>query len=365
MKLEISLFKFDKNSDYLPFYTKHFLKITNEITLLDILNTINNENPFGYENDLNFDLVVNGTYLKASTKITDLVKSFGKDLSIEPISIRRAGNDLLIDENDFNEKLNILNDFTSEDDKKKYQNLKQYYYASNTLTYKSEYIGDAVLILAADLIEANKANETAILEVLNIQEIGASYHTSLEKRIYNFDTSIEEKIASIQKKLDLLNKEEKKLRIKNTLIINFGNLKDETEIKHDFKDFNIAYYPSDKKEQTNSLLNQLNSNILNLETLKLDLAKDTFNINQEITFCVATTILLDAFDNNADFLLVDNDDDFYLFDYNRKALEKCSGREMILPVIHVNELQRLAAGEHKAANETLSKHQVNPEIIEG
>ena len=64
MKLEISLFKFDKNSDYLPFYTKHFLKITNEITLLDILNTINNENPFGYENDENFNLVVNSIYLK-------------------------------------------------------------------------------------------------------------------------------------------------------------------------------------------------------------------------------------------------------------------------------------------------------------
>ena len=31
MKLEISLFKFDKNSDYLPYYTKHFLKIENEI----------------------------------------------------------------------------------------------------------------------------------------------------------------------------------------------------------------------------------------------------------------------------------------------------------------------------------------------
>ena len=30
MKLEISLFKFDKNSDYLPYYTKHFLKIENE-----------------------------------------------------------------------------------------------------------------------------------------------------------------------------------------------------------------------------------------------------------------------------------------------------------------------------------------------
>jgi len=363
MKLEISLFKFDKNSDYLPFYTKHFLKITNENTLLDILNTINNENPFGYENDENFDLVVNGTYLKASIKIEDLVKNFGKDLTIEPISVRRAGNDLIINEDDFNEKLNILDDFISQEDKKNYQNLKQYYYSSNTLNYKSEYIGDAILILAADLITVNKENEKAILDILKSQEIGASYHTSLEKRILDFDIAIEEKIVNLQKKLNLLNEKEANFRVKNTLIIEFGNFEEETEIKHDFKDFNIAYFPSKNQEQTNSLLEKLNANILNLETLKLDLAKNTFNKNPQITYNIATTISLDAFDNNADFLLVDNDEDFYLFDYNRKALEKCSGREMILPIIHVNELQKLASGQHKAANETLVKHQINPEII--
>mgnify|MGYP005989864927 FL=1 len=364
MKLEISLFKFDKNSDYLPFYTKHFLKIKSEKTVLDILNTINDENPFGYENDENFDLVVNGLYTKASTQINELVEKFGKDLTIEPISIRRAGNDLIINDDDFNKKLSILNDFINQEDKKAYANLKQYYYASNTLDYKSDYVGDSVLILAYDLIQADKTNENAILEVLKEQEIGASYHTSLENRIYNFDVSIEEKIVSIQKKLGLIEeKEEINYRVNNTLIIDFKNFDDVNEIKHDFKDFNIAYYPSKSCEKIDSLLNQLDANFLKLDTLKLDLAKKTFNKNQEITYCVATTILLDAFDNNADFLLVDNDEDFYIFDYNRKALEKCSGREVILPVIHVNELQKLASGEHKLANETLTKHQINPEII--
>ena len=364
MKLEISLFKFDKNSDYLPFYTKHFLKIKSEKTVLDILNTINDENPFGYENDENFDLVVNGLYTKASTQINELVEKFGKDLTIEPISIRRAGNDLIINDDDFNKKLSILNDFINQEDKKAYLNLKQYYYASNTLDYKSDYVGDSVLILAYDLIQADKTNENAILEVLKEQEIGASYHTSLENRIYNFDVSIEEKIVSIQKKLGLIEeKEEINYRVNNTLIIDFKNFDDVNEIKHDFKDFNIAYYPSKSCEKIDSLLNQLDANFLKLDSLKLDLAKNTFNKNQEITYCVATTILLDAFDNNADFLLVDNDEDFYIFDYNRKALEKCSGREVILPVIHVNELQKLASGEHKLANETLTKHQINPEII--
>jgi len=362
MKLEISLFKFDKKSDYLPFYTKHFLKIQSEKTLLDILNTINNENPFGYENNDNFDLVVNGLYLKASTPINELVNMFGKDLRIEPISIRRAGNDLIINDDDFIKKLDILNDFISFEDKQSYLELKQYYYASNTINYKSDYIGDAILILANDLIQENRSNEKSILDILKDQEIGASFHTNLENRIFNFDKNIEEKIVSIQNKLNLIDKKQN-FRVNKTLILDFGNLEKTSEVKHDFSDFNIAYYSSKSCENIDILLNKLKANFLKLDTLKLDLAKNTFNKNQDITYQVATTILLDAFDSNADFLLVDNDDDFYIFDYNRKALEKCSGREVILPIIHINELAKLASGEHKIANKTLIKHQINPEII--
>ena len=100
MKLEISLFKFDKNSDYLPYYTKHFLKIEDEKNILDILNTINKNAKLGFENCSDFDLVINGVFVKASITLEEVVKNFGKELTIEPISIRRAYNDLLIDENE-------------------------------------------------------------------------------------------------------------------------------------------------------------------------------------------------------------------------------------------------------------------------
>ena len=76
--------------------------------------------------------------------------------------------------------------------------LKQYYYASNTLNYKSDYIGDAILILAYDLIEKNPTIANYILLALDNMEIGAQYHTSLENRIYNFDMQIEEKITKVQ-----------------------------------------------------------------------------------------------------------------------------------------------------------------------
>ena len=364
MKLEISLFKFDKNSDYLPYYTKHFLKIENEKNILDILNTIDKNAKLGFTNCTDFDLVINGVFVKASITLKEVVENFGKELTIEPISIRRAYDDLLIDENDFKEKIKILKDLAQENDKAEYLKLKQYYYASNTLNYKSDYIGDAILILAYDLIEKSPTIANYILLALDNMEIGAQYHTSLEKRIYNFDMQIEEKITKVQDYLNLFEPLEKQnFRLNKTLIIDFGVFEKNYEIKHDFKDFNIAYYPSKNPKETFDLLNKLDANILKLDSMKLDLAKNTFNKNPQITYLVTSTILLDAFDNNADFLLVDTFEDFYIFDYNRKQLEKLSGREIILPIIHKNELQKLATGKHSEAKKTLDKHQINPEII--
>lgn len=364
MKLEISLFKFDKNSDYLPYYTKYFLKIENEKNILDILNTINKTAKLGFENSADFDLVINGVFVKASITLKEVIENFGKELTIEPISIRRAYDDLLIDDSDFKEKIKILKDLAQEEDRNEYLKLKQYFYASNTLNYKSDYIGDAILILACDLIEKNPALTNYVLLALDDVEIGAQYHTSLEKRIYNFDMNIEKKIHKIQDSLNLFEALEKQnFRINNTLIIDFGTFEEKYEIKHDFKDFNIAYFPSNDSIQTLELLDKLNANILKLDSMKLDLAKNTFNKNPLITYHVAATILLDAFDNNADFLVVDTFEDFYIFDYNRKQLEKIRGREVILPVIHKNELQKLATGNHNEAKKTLEKHQINPEII--
>ena len=364
MKLEISLFKFDKNSDYLPYYTKHFLKVEDEKNILDILNTINKSARLGFEDSADFDLVINGVYVKASISLKEVVENFGKELTIEPISIRRANDDLLIDDNDFKERITILKDLVHAEDKKEYLKLKQYFYASNTLNYYSDYIGDAILILASSLIEKNPNASNYILLALDAQETGATYHTSLKNRIYNFDLQIEEKIKKIQNSLNIFETLEKQnFRINTTLILDFGNFEETYEVKHNFKDFNIAYYTSNDSTQTLELLDKLEAKILKLDSLKLDLAKNSFNNNPKITYQVAATILLDAFDNNADFLLVDTIEDFYIFDYNRKELEKICGREILIPIIHKNELQKLACGNHKEASKTLDKHQVNPEII--
>ncbi len=365
MKLEISLFRFDYKSDYLPYYTKNFIKVKNEKTLLDILNNINNEAAFSYKNAENFDVVVNKVFVNVTVSINELVERFGKDLIIEPISIRRAHTDLLINDADFKERLNILSEFIDDEDIARYRTYKIYFYASNTINYEYDYIGDSLLLLACDLIEKDRSKEEAILKAILAYECGAQYHTSLEDRVFNIDSSIEEKINQLKEKLKLSKKiEEQNFSLEKKQGIDFGTFDEIKEIKHDFNDFKIAYYKGLKEDsQTSKLLSKLNAKMINTNSMNFDLALDSFHLNSDFSTKIASTIILDAFDNDADLLLVDNENLFDIFDTNRKFLEKTSGRDIILPVIHKNELAKLAFGLHEEVKQSLEKHSVNPEIV--
>ena len=365
MKLEISLFRFDYKSDYLPYYTKNYIKIKNEKTLQDVLNTINDENPFEYRNTDHFLIAVNGWYTTTATVISDLVEDFGTDLTIEPISIRRAHTDLCINDADFKERLKVLSEFIDEDDIKTYNSYKIYFYASNTINYEYDYIGDPLLLLAYDLIQKDSSKEQDILEALKEYECGAQYHTSLKNRVYDFDNQIEDKVETIRKKLELIKPlKEQNLFLDKKNSIDFGEFKDTYEIQYDFEDFNIAYFSGLQEDiQTLQLLENLSAKIIDTHSMHNDLALESFHINSDFTMKLAATVMLDAFDNSADFLVVDCEDLFYLFDSNRKAMQQVSGRDIILPVIHKNELQKLAIGEHEELKKQLKKHLIDPEII--
>ncbi len=366
MKLEISLFRFDKDSDYLPYYTKHFLDVDKNTTMLDLLNTLNNKEEFKYIKDENFDIVVNNLYAKASNTIGEFLKENETDLRIEPISIARASYDLIIDEKDFKDKISLLDEFLDDNLKEEYEELKPYYYASDSLKFNRDYIGDAVLILASKLMDnSNDDIKNKILKTLSSLEIGASYYSSSKRKFLNFNDDYEKRIKLIQNALNCYKEvENQNFRVKNTLIIDFKDFDNDIEIKHDFKDFNYVYYSSNEKNNLYiDFLNRLNGKLLKIEADNVDLAKNSFHVNPKLTYYLASKIILDAFDNSADFLVVDNQEDFYIFDYNRKLLEKQCGREIALPVLHINEVQKLASGQHEEVKKTLDKHVVNPEII--
>jgi succinate dehydrogenase/fumarate reductase-like Fe-S protein len=373
MKLEISLFRFDCKSDYLPYYTKHFLNVEENNTLLTVLNKLNSEDEFSFENSPNSYFVVNDIYMSVMTTCKQIKEKFGSDIKIEPLSIRRVNKDFIINEDDFHSKLSILSEFISLDliknnidkeFKELYESYKIYFYASNTLNVEYNYIGDAILLLACDLIEKFPNKEKEILNRIKESEYGIQFHTSLSNRILNFDQSIEDKIVNLKNKLNI-SKTVDKQNFKSSVSkkIDFGTFKKVQNIKHDFKDFSLAYLKSENSEDKSNLISNLKAKVLNLSSLNQDLAKDTFHLNPELTYKLTSTLMLDAYDSGADFIVVDNDQDFYLLDFNRKNMESVIGREINIPVLHINELENLAMGEYDLAKATFKNHTLDPKII--
>ncbi|NVJ53958.1 MAG: hypothetical protein HWD90_09695 [Campylobacteraceae bacterium] len=365
MILELSIFRFDAKSDYLPYYKKHFIKIKEQKTLLDIFNEINEDEPFDYEAYEDFGVVVNKKYTTLKVSIKKLVEIFGKDLTIEPLSIRRANKDFIIDESDFEEKLEILNDFTTVEDKSEYLENKLLFYASNTLNFQYNYIGDPIILLAHKLIERTPKDKEKILKLLQEQEYSLEYHTSLENRLLDFDKTIEEKINQIRNELGLIKSiEEQNFCLDKSSSVKFHDYDLNSVIKHDFHDFNLAYYyGKNKDKEVEEFLNKLNAKKIKLENENIDLNLELFHINQNLTIKLAATIMLEAFDAGADLLIVDSIEVFKLFDTNRLSLSKAVGREVIIPILHKSELFNLSFNEHQKLKKEFSKHEIDPEII--
>lgn len=365
MKLEISLFKFDCNTDYLPYYKKHFITINKEKNLLDILNTINKEDKFSYKKEKDFCICLNSLHTTLDLSIEDIKKDFSNELIIEPVSIQRAHSDLLIDESNFNNALKPFNEFIDEELIKLYESFKIYFYASNTFEFEKKYIGDAILLLTSYMIEIRPKEEHKFLNVLKELDFGAQFHTSLKNKVYNISDDIEIKINNIKDKLHLTKDiSEQNYKINSKKVLNFGKFEEKITVSHDFNTFNIAYYKGlEKSVQTQIILDSLQAKIITLDSQKNDLAMNTFHINPNLSLFLASKIMLEAYDKSADLLIVDSDEVFYLMDSNRKALEKVCGREILIPILHKNELAQLVAGQHVKAKETLVNHAVNPELI--
>ena len=104
-ELHVELFKFDSKLDYLPYYKKYTIEYKEKDTILSILNKINSIDKFSYEPIVEFNLKINGLYLNAGEYISNIVKLTNNNFIIEPVSIFRSTEDLVIDKTDYLEKI--------------------------------------------------------------------------------------------------------------------------------------------------------------------------------------------------------------------------------------------------------------------
>lgn len=109
-KITFKVFRFNTETDYLPYYETYTLDVTSEEVVLDILNTIKWEHSgsLSYRRSCRHGIcgscsikVNNKAVLACKVRVFDLVDIFGLEMSLKPLSEARVVKDLIIDKSDF------------------------------------------------------------------------------------------------------------------------------------------------------------------------------------------------------------------------------------------------------------------------
>ena len=327
---EIKLFKFDSKTDYLPYYKTYTLELNETDTIRNVLETIYDIEKFGYISDESFFIRVNNLFISADESITSILDDLEDDLLIEPISVKRAVNDLIIDIKDYQNKLDLLDGYLENEQKVSILEHKTYmldYYASNTLHFNDDYIGDHVLLLASELVR-HKPELREKLSTLVNGENGVKLHSSLKYRM---------------------------LGVHSADSVVYTNATLDAEVLQLFSNFNISLYCGLNDSSFENVIQKSEATYIDLKSKHFDIPLTS----KELSYLMAGTILLEAKDNNADFLIVNDNEELKLFDSKQKSIEKTMGREINLPVLTQNEFVQLLQG-----NTNLDSHKVKLSFLD-
>jgi succinate dehydrogenase / fumarate reductase iron-sulfur subunit len=123
-KVNFKVFRFNADEDYLPYYEDYNMEVTSEEVVLDILNRIkwDHDGSFSYRRSCRHGICgacaikVNGrSTLACKESMNDMVELFGNELTIEPLSIKRAVKDMIIDKGDFWDKHEAIHPYLISD----------------------------------------------------------------------------------------------------------------------------------------------------------------------------------------------------------------------------------------------------------
>ncbi|MBN1840059.1 MAG: DUF5644 domain-containing protein [Campylobacterales bacterium] len=201
-KLELSVFRFDAKTDFLPYYKKHFITIDKNQNVRELLALIQEQDgSFDYAKDEFSALKINGKALFSDAVLDGIVERFGKTLSLEPLSTKRVVKDLIINTDDFYQKFDLLDAFVDAKDKPLFQSYIIYHYASSVLDFVEDFQGDALFAFAYDMIQKHPKQKHHILQIIAHEHTGIFLHVKLCNKIYPCGAEVEQKIIALKNEI--------------------------------------------------------------------------------------------------------------------------------------------------------------------
>ncbi len=372
-KLNIELFKFNHETDYLP-YCKHYeIQYDDTHSINDILQKINSIESLEYEKNCN--LRINKQFINSSKLVVDVVKRLGNNLKFESICGYRAKADLKILNTDFVDKIKLFSPFLNKEEINSYIDIYELqYYASNTINYNNDYIGDHLLLIAYDIIKNKPYYTSDVLDILANKEDGIYQYTSSKNRIFDYDSSIENKVEFL---FNLVLEHTKPLLAKNKFfsalckhptasLVKQNNI-DKLEIgqiKQYFNNFNIAYYDGLESSQLKDIILDSKAQLVEIDMCNEDLPAIGFEQSKKVLYKICADILLQAKDNNADFLVIKDENLLNIFDKEQKKLSKIIGREIDLVAISQNQFIQMLGGQKDKDALGFNNHTIKVDFLE-
>lgn len=123
-KITIKAFRFNAETDYLPYYKSYEMQVENNELILDLLNRIKweHDGSFSYRRSCRHGICgscsikVNGKpVLACKENAWDMIELFGDELIFDPQSKKRAIKDMIIDKKDFWDKHAAIKPFVEAD----------------------------------------------------------------------------------------------------------------------------------------------------------------------------------------------------------------------------------------------------------
>ncbi|HHH19817.1 MAG TPA: hypothetical protein ENK86_04840 [Campylobacterales bacterium] len=345
VELEIRAFFFNAQTDYLPYY-KHFSLTLSESDQAEALKTllpkIKAKNPmFSYpDKDLLFR--VNGLVVTGEELLREIIDQLGTELTIEPALSFRSDNGLIINNHDFMHQYRSVFErhYADKEDLEYYLSLYPVHYASESFNYNRDYIGDAILITAARMIERHPENQEEILEAIN-DEFNGIVCCEYENNLFNGE-DYSDVIESLKQALNL----KAKRSLMETLTSKcLKAIRKPTPIET-LEGKRIALYVGYREEseiahQTLQTIETLGKAI-HFEMEDRRAGQSLMEINPMLALQKAGKMLLQALDNGAEVLVCLEDDDAECFLSVMGEIENAMGREIELGILSLSRFQEMS-----------------------
>lgn len=209
-------------------------------------------------------------------------------------------------------------------------------------------------------------------DILCFEQSSFICHAQTKDLLLN-DANLKFEIAQRLEKHNLsLNLEVNVVSLEQLLLEEIGTEKLASLLKNPFGNFQTALFLGSnacraRKYRKEDFLTQI------LDVIKLKQVKhestyesdgfEVYDASSLLAKKLSAKVMLDMFDNAADFVLVSDARSFIMFDFYQKELEKIAGREIGLSVLSLAELLLLAFGETNKKAIGLDQHKVAITLI--